>query len=137
MYLIFPYLSEWSFCFVCANLVLTIMLSGNWGHTMTNWTAGLALLVLLIGSDAGLAGASNGWAVWFHNQSSPGVVTVAPVGTLTAPWQVDSIWGNNARDAWKKACWLTKQGDLYGRNYSAPAMDQGRVYCDQSCNCRF
>lgn len=94
------------------------------------------LMLFLLGSDGGLAGGTTGWAVWFHDQSSPGIVTVAPPGAYSAPWQVDSIWPASPRDAWKKACWLTKQRGLYGRRYVSPEIDSGRIECDRNCNCR-
>jgi len=111
-------------------------LSGNWVCTMTKISGGVSLTLILVGSLADLAGAKTAWAVWLRNQSSPGIVTVAPPGTLRDPWQVDSIWPDGPGDAWKKACWLTRQGDLYGRQYSSPEIDSGRIACDQNCNCR-
>ena len=81
------------------------------------------------------AGAQN-WAVWKHNATRPGAVAVAPLGQLSQPWTVDSVWHTDAKSAWKKACWLVRNGDLYGRRYHSASISGGLVVCDQNCNCR-
>ena len=84
-----------------------------------------------------ISASAQNWAVWKHNQSQPGAVAVAPVGKLKGPWAVDSLWYANEKGAWKKACWLVRNGDLYGRRYLSSSMSVGRVSCDLNCNCRF
>ena len=89
--------------------------------------------VLMLQTAAGAAD----WAVWTRQDVQPGLVSVAPVGSLPPPWRVDSIWSANRKGAWKKACWLSRNGDIRGRRYISPEMMNGSVICDTNCNCRF
>ncbi len=76
-----------------------------------------------------------GWSVWVHNEARPGEVTVAAPGSLRHPWRNDGGVFASRADAWKRACWLTRQGDIYGRRYAAREIEAGRVVCDANCNC--
>jgi len=83
------------------------------------------------------AASAETWAVWKRNISTPGTVLVAPLGSLSDPWNIDSVWHENSKGAWKKACWLVRNGDLLGRRYLSPRMESGEVTCDSNCNCKF
>ena len=77
------------------------------------------------------------WAVVVQDQTRPAQVGVILLGTQLPPWRVDSVWHNNVNAAWKKACWLVRNGDIYGHRYHSSDMNEGRVNCDMNCNCHF
>lgn len=96
----------------------------------------LALTVAIICPSNSFGGSGN-WTVVVQDQTRPAQVGVTLQGTQKPSWRVDSIWQDNIHAAWKKACWLVMKGDLTGRRYVAPQIQQGRVTCDANCNCRF
>lgn len=97
---------------------------------------GVVTLAAFSGST-GIAGAQTNWAVWRHDASVPGQVGVAPAESIGAPRYIDSVWYADVGGAWKKACWLVRNGDIQGRRYLSPDMDAGSVVCDLNCNCRY
>ena len=101
--------------------------------------AGIVLVLMIaFGSSVVMSDAqTKSWAVVVQNQTRPAQVEVTLLGTQQPPWQVDSVWHNDISAAWKKACWLVMKGDLVGRRYVAPQMQQRRVSCDANCNCKF
>ena len=81
-------------------------------------------------------GALQGWSVWVHNETRPGQVAVAAPGALQTPWRTDGGVFPSLAQAWKRACWLTRQGDIYGRRYTSKDVENRRIVCDANCNCR-
>lgn len=75
------------------------------------------------------------WAVWINPGQQPHGVTVAPLDQLSAPWELESAAFVSKTDAWKRACWLTQNGGLYGQKYESVEVLSGQIFCDNNCNC--
>jgi hypothetical protein len=102
---------------------------------MNRWIgSSLTLCLLLISAPHSFASDAC-WAVWIDKLRSPHPVTVASPGSLVAPWTLESAAFMNFSEAWKRACWLTRNGGVYGERYEAAELTSGRIVCDDNCNC--
>lgn len=90
---------------------------------------------MLVFAVAPAHGQSEDWAVWTNTHQQPHHITVAPLHQLPPPWELESEAFVSKYDAWKRACWLTKNGGIYGQKYESTEILNGQITCDNNCNC--
>lgn len=104
---------------------------------MKIWPRHIALLLATLMVPTAAAHGQSNWVVWKLDTTYPAQVGAAPAGNVTPPSYEYSAWNSDAAGAWKKVCWLVRNGDIQGRRYVSPEISNGHVVCDPSCNCVF